>query len=117
MSLPVRLAVRPQLASYYGSTAFNPSFSRYLNQWAPTTFSAVSIPLLLLLFALVWLLGAGRRSYTGYERWLLMVAVAVGLLALRNWPFASLIAIMLVPVGLDRALRRSLAAPAPGSPR
>ena len=42
----------------------------------------------------------------GYERWLLMVAVAVGLLALRNWPFASLIAIMLIPVGLDRTLRR-----------
>ena len=45
------------LVSYYGQTAFNSSFSTYLSQWAPTTFSPISAPLLILVFATVWMLG------------------------------------------------------------
>ena len=45
------------LVSYYHRTAFNSSFATYLSQWAPTTFSPISAPLLVLVFATVWMLG------------------------------------------------------------
>jgi hypothetical protein len=94
------------LVSYYASTAFNPSFSSYLSQWAPTKFSPIAAPLLVLLFAAIWLLGRTAGTYSAYERVLLVVAVVLGLLAVRNWPFSALLLLQLTPVGLDQALRR-----------
>jgi hypothetical protein len=93
------------LVGYYAKTAFNPSFSTYLSYWAPTTFSPISVPLLVLLFAFIWLLGRVADTYTTFERWLLIFGAVVGLLAVRNWTFAALLAIMVLPVGVDRALR------------
>ncbi|HET7130056.1 MAG TPA: hypothetical protein VFJ93_13360 [Gaiellaceae bacterium] len=101
------------LVSYYHRTAFNSSFATYLSQWAPTTFSPISAPLLLLAFMTVWMLGRSAASYTLYERLLLGVAVLLALLAVRNWTFACLLLVMLSPQGFDRALRRKAARPAP----
>jgi hypothetical protein len=105
------------LISYYATTAFNPSFARYLAQWAPTRFSPISAPLLLLLFAVSWMLARAPAVYTLYERCLLVVAVVLGLLAVRQWAFAGLLVLMLAPVGFDRAMRRRppRAAPALGA--
>jgi hypothetical protein len=94
------------LVSYYATTAFNPAFSKYLSYWAPTAFSPISLPLFVLLFAFVWLLGRASDAYSTYERWLLGVGTVIGLLAVRNWTFAALLAVMFVPVGIDRALRK-----------
>jgi hypothetical protein len=102
-----------QLMSYYDKTAFNPSFSKYLSYWAPTTFSPISAPLLVLLFTLLWLLGRSSETYSTYERWLLVVAAVIGLLAVRNWAFAALLVVMLAPVGVDRVLSRGESRPAP----
>jgi hypothetical protein len=101
------------LVSYYGRTAFNPSFSTYLGQWAPTTFSPVSASLLALAFATVWMLGRSTAAYTRYQQCLLLVAVLLALLAVRNWAFASLLLVMLAPQGFDRALRKRAVQPAP----
>jgi hypothetical protein len=99
--------------SYYHRTAFNSSFATYLSQWAPTTFSPISAPLLLLAFMTVWMLGRSAVSYTSYERLLLGVACLLALLAVRNWTFASLLLVMLSPQGFDRALRTRAPRPAP----
>jgi hypothetical protein len=101
------------LVSYYARTAFNPSFATYLRQWAPTTFSPVSAPLLVLVFATVWMLGRSRSSYTPYERLVIAVAVLLALLAVRNWVFASLLLVMLTPRGFDQALRKRAPREAP----
>jgi hypothetical protein len=101
------------LVAYYHRTAFNSSFATYLSQWAPTTFSPISAPLLVLCFASVWMLGRSAASYTAYERWLLAAAVVLGLLAVRNWAFASLLLVMLAPKGFDGALRTRPPRPAP----
>ena len=101
------------LVSYYHRTAFNSSFATYLSQWAPTTFSPIAAPLLVLVFATVWMLGRSASSYTAYERWLLLAAVVLGLLAVRNWAFASLLLVMLAPQGFDKALRKRSPRPAP----
>ena len=106
-----------RLIAYYAKTAFNPSFATYLSYWAPTTFSPISLPLLVLLFASIWLLGRVGDVYSPFERWLLVFGAVVGLLAVRNWTFAVLLAVMLVPVGLDRARKRPpRAAPWFGAP-
>jgi hypothetical protein len=101
------------LLTYYSTTVFNPSFSKYLSFWAPTTFSPISAPLLVLLFALVWLLGRTSDTYSSYERWFLCIGTVLGLVAVRNWPFAALLAVMLAPVGIDRALRKQSPRAAP----
>lgn len=103
------------LVSYYGKTAFNSSFSVYLSQWAPTTFSPISAPLLILAFSTVWMLGRSASSYTTYERWLVGASVLIALLAVRNWTFASLVLVMLAPQGFDRALRKRPPRPAPAT--
>jgi len=101
------------LVSYYGVTAFNPSFSTYLGQWAPTTFSPVSVSLLVLVFGTIWMLGRATSAYTRYEQCLLVLAVVLAMLAVRNWAFASLLFVMLAPHGFDRALRKRPPRPAP----
>ena len=101
------------LLSYYGKTAFNSSFSTYLSQWAPTTFSLVAAPLLVLVFATVWMLGRAAPAYTTYETWLAGASALLALLAVRNWAFASLLLVMFTPHGFDLALRKKAARPAP----
>ena len=101
------------LVAYYAKTAFNPSFSTYLSYWAPTSFSPVSVPLLLLLFGSIWLLGCVGDTYSLFERWLLVFSTIIGLLAVRNWTFSALLVVMLLPVALDRALRKRVPRAAP----
>jgi hypothetical protein len=101
------------LVSYYGRTAFNPTFSTYLGQWAPTSFSPLAAPVLILAFGAVWMMGRVGSSYSVYERWLLGAAVALALLAVRNWALATLLFIMFSPQGFDRALRRRSPRPVP----
>jgi hypothetical protein len=102
LASPYQLDVIP----YYGRTAFNSSFTTYLSQWAPTTFSPISAPLLVIVFATVWMLGRAANVYSTYERCLLVVGVLLALLAVRQWAFAVLLAVMLAPVGVDRAIRK-----------
>lgn len=109
VATPYQLHVIP----YYGRTAFNSSFVTYLSQWAPTTFSPISAPLLVLVFATVWMLGRAAGIYSTYERCLLVIGVLLALLAVRQWAFAVLLTIMLTPVGIDRALRKREPRPAP----
>jgi hypothetical protein len=99
------------LPSYYQATAFNSSFGKYLQQWAPSTLSPLTLPLYALLLGGVWGLGRFRGVYSRFESALILVAVVAGLLAIRHWPFAALIMIMLLPSGLSTLRPRSARAP------
>jgi hypothetical protein len=99
------------LPGYYHATAFNSSFGRYLQQWAPSTLSPLTVPLYVLLLVGVWTLGRCRGVYTRFESLLMVVSVLAGLLAVRHWPFAALIMIMLLPHGLSTLRPRSGRAP------
>jgi hypothetical protein len=101
------------LVSYYRETVFNASFATYLSQWAPTTLSPISAPLLFLVFATVWMLGRVRAFYSGYERLLLGGAILLGVLAVRDWPFSVLLLLALTPAGFDRAIGRRRVRDAP----
>lgn len=95
------------LPGYYRATAFNPTFARYLAQWGPTQLAVVSLPTFVLVLGIVWLLGRASFAYSTFERILLAVAVLEGLLAVRDWPWLVLIAILLVPKGIDAARSRA----------
>jgi hypothetical protein len=101
------------LVSYYAQTAFNPTFSTYLSQWAPTRFSPLAAPLLALLFGTIWMLGRSSSLYSRYELCLLVFGIILSLVAVRNWVFGSLVLLMLTPRGFDYALRRRPASEAP----
>jgi MFS family permease len=97
------------LPHYYAVTAFNPTFGRYLAQWGPTGLSAVSAPVFLLALGIIWLLGRVPDAYSRFERALLVVVVVVALLAVRNWPWLVLAAVILMPRGIDAVRRRDSA--------
>jgi hypothetical protein len=59
------------------------------------------------------MLGRAAAVYTPFERCLLGVAVLLGLVAVRDWTFASLLVAMFAPVGFDRAVRKRPARRAP----
>jgi hypothetical protein len=59
------------------------------------------------------MLGRSSPNYTAYERLVFGAAILLGLLAVRNWAFATLLLMMLAPSGFDRALRQRTAARPP----
>jgi hypothetical protein len=61
----------------------------------------------------VWLLGRTPGAYGLFERALLVVVVLVALLAVRNWPWLVLAAVILVPRGVDAIRRRERVVEAP----
>jgi hypothetical protein len=95
-----------QLPHYYASTVLNASFGHYLAIWQASTLSIYSLPLYMLVFCLVWLIGRTRETYSRFEKLAIFVMVALALLALRNWVWLTLVAIVLAPRGLD-AVRAS----------
>jgi len=100
-------------AHYYRETIFNSALSHYLAQWQPSTLSILSLPLFALAVGFFWLLGRAGSAYTGFEKLAGIALVAFGLLAVRNWVWLCLFAIVLYPKALDRirTVRRTAAEP------
>ena len=89
-------------AHYYRQTIFNAALSHYLVQWQPSTLSAISLPLFVLAIGFFWLLGRAGAAFTRYEKLAGLAVVAFALLAVRNWVWLCLFAIVLYPKALDR---------------
>jgi hypothetical protein len=100
-------------AHYYRETVFNSTLSHYLAQWQPSTLSILSLPLFALAVGFFWLLGRAGSAYTGFEKVAGIAIVVFGLLAVRNWVWLSLFAIVQYPRALDRirTVRRTAAEP------
>ncbi|HSC92644.1 MAG TPA: hypothetical protein VLB86_13405 [Gaiellaceae bacterium] len=84
---------------YYAQTILNPGFGQ-LAQWQPTTLSAVSAPLFLLAFGFVWILARDRDAYSTYEKVAGGALLVLALLAMRNWVWFTLFAVMFLPRGV-----------------
>jgi len=110
------------LPHYYASTILEPSFGRYLVQWQPTRLSVVSLPLFLLAGWLLWQFGRAGSAYSTFEKLAALGLLAGALLAIRNWVWFSLFALMILPLGVrwtrsddeDARLNRPLAVAALG---
>lgn len=97
----------PGLLHYYSRTAFNPTFGRYLVQWAPTAATPTAIPIFILILTGVWLYGRRPSTLDGFEWIAVAVSSLAALSAVRNWPWLCLTAVALAPRGVGaRTLRR-----------
>jgi hypothetical protein len=90
------------LPHYYSATLFEPAFGRYLAQWQPTTLSVVSLPVFLLAGVTLRQFGRTRASYSAFEVLAAIALLVAALLAMRNWVWFSLFAVMILPRGIGR---------------
>jgi hypothetical protein len=89
-------------AHYYRQTVFNSTLSHYLSQWQPSTLSIISLPLFALALGFLWLLGRAGAAYTTFEKLAGLALVLFALLAVRNWAWLSLFAVVFYPKAFDR---------------
>ncbi len=100
---PYTLALR----HYYAHTLFQPGFGRYLAQWQPTTLSIVSLPLFALAGLMLWHFGRARTDYSPFVELAALMLLAAALLAMRNWVWFSLFALITLPAGIGHSWRTS----------
>jgi hypothetical protein len=98
------------LPAYYEKILVGGNFSQFVTEWAPTTLTATTAAVYLLVLGGLWLLGRAGRELTLFEQ---VVLVAAGLLAfeaIRDTAWIGLVALALLP-GLVDALRRPAVEP------
>jgi len=87
----------PGLVHYYGTTVLNRGFSRYLAQWAPTSFTGIALPVFGLVFGGLYLVARKPGAFTRFETAALILSMLAALMAVRNWPWLCLAAIAFAP--------------------
>jgi hypothetical protein len=89
------------LPSYYRTVLHGGNFSHFVTEWAPTTLTASTAPVYLLVFAGVWLIGRSGSRISLFEK---VAFAALGVLAfdaVRNTAWLGLAAIALLPTLVD----------------
>jgi hypothetical protein len=92
------------LFHYYGSTAFNSSFSRIVSEWQHSWPSLLTLPFYVLAGLGVWLLLRNRRAVTTFEQVALLLLFLAGVAALRNMVWFSFFALIVLPLPLAKRL-------------
>jgi hypothetical protein len=95
------------LPHYYAQTLLQPGFGRYLAQWQPTTLSIISLPLFVLAGLMLRQFGRARASYSTFVKLAALMLLTAALLAMRNWVWFSLFAVMTLPAGIGRSWQSS----------
>ncbi len=95
------------LPHYYAQTLLQPGFGRYLAQWQPTTLSIVSLPLFVLAGLMLRQFGSARSDYSTFVKLAGLMLLAAALLAMRNWVWFSLFAVVVLPAGIGRSWQAS----------
>jgi hypothetical protein len=106
------------LPGYYEKILVGGDFSHFVTEWAPTTLTAATAPVYLLVLAGMWLLGRAGAGVSAFEKLALLATGILAFQALRNTAWLGLTALVVLPVLLDavrptadepRRLNRSLA--------
>jgi hypothetical protein len=92
------------LFHYYGSTAFNSSFSRVVSEWQHAWPSVLTLPFYVLAAVCAWLLWRSRREATSFEQVALLLLFLAGVAAVRNMVWFSFFALVVLPTPLQRRL-------------
>ena len=107
---PVALLATPygvDAVGYYRDTLLNPDFNRLVAEWKPVTAVPVAAAVYFTLAGLaLWSLGRHPGRLTVWERTVMLVLLAGGILALRNVVWVELMLLMLPVIALgDRGAR------------
>jgi hypothetical protein len=97
------------LFGYYRNTAFNPSFSRLVTEWQPSTPSLLTAWFYILALVAVWVIGRNRKRVTTYETLALLATLVAGVLAFRNTIWFSYLALIVLPTPLRYSLSPDVA--------
>jgi hypothetical protein len=89
------------LPAYYEKVLRGTGFSRFVTEWAPTTLTAVTVPLYLLAIGGVWLLGRTGKRLSPFEKVSFLATSVLAFQAVRNIVWFGLVALVLIPVLLD----------------
>jgi len=98
------------LPSYYRVILFSGGFGSYVTEWAPTTLTALTAPLFLLVLGGVWLIGRSGSRTTLFEKLLFVATARLAFQAVRNMVWFSLVCVLVLPKLVD-ALRPAVVEP------
>jgi hypothetical protein len=108
-----------ELTGYYRTMLLDPTLRTFVSEWRVTSPSAATALFYLGAFVTVWLLGRRARSLTLFERAVLVLTLAGGLLAIRSVVWFGLAFLILVPRLIEEELaarRGALVPPARFAP-
>ena len=98
----------PSLPAYYGDTLFSNDFRDYVAEWKSPDLSVVWAPFYALGGLTLFLLGRRASALSLFERFVLVITLAMGLMAVRNLAWFAIAAAMLLPAILsDRVPRKT----------
>lgn len=89
------------LPGYYEKILVGGDFSHFVTEWAPTTLTAATAPVYLLVLASMWLLGRAGGRVSAFEKLALLATGVLAFQALRNTAWLGLTALVVLPVLVD----------------
>lgn len=90
------------LPAYYQKVLFGSDFKHLVTEWAPTTLTAVTAPVFVLVLGGLWLLGRNARALPLYDQVVFVVMAFVSFQAIRNIAWIALVALAILPQLIDR---------------
>jgi hypothetical protein len=90
------------LPAYYQKVLLGSDFKHLVTEWAPTTLTAVTAPVFLLVLGGFWLLGRNARALPVYDQVVFVVIAVVSFQAIRNIAWIGLVALAILPPLIDR---------------
>jgi hypothetical protein len=93
------------LPGYYEKILVGGDFSHLITEWAPTTLSASTAPVYLLVIAGMWLLGRAGDRVSTFEKLALLAMSVLAFQAVRNAAWLGLTALVILPVLVDTVRR------------
>jgi len=96
---------------YYRVTLFNSEFSKLVSEWQPVTaYMILAVPLLILIFGMIWTLGRSGRRTPAFDQIVLAILAFAAIDAVRNITWFGLAIVVLLPPAISGL--RSNATPA-----
>jgi hypothetical protein len=90
------------LPAYYQKVLLGSDFKHLVTEWAPTTLTATTAPVYLLVLGGLWLLGRSARALPIYDQVAFVVMAVVAFQAIRNIAWIALVALAVLPPLIDR---------------
>jgi hypothetical protein len=90
------------LPAYYQKVLLGSDFKHLVTEWAPTTLTAVTAPVYLIVLGGLWLLGRNARAIPVYDQVAFVVMAVVSFQAIRNIAWIGLVALAVLPPLIDR---------------
>jgi hypothetical protein len=101
----------PHLPAYYEKILVGGDFKHFVTEWAPTTLSAQTAAVYLIVLGGLWLLGRAGRSVPLLDQLAFVLTSFLAFEAVRNTAWIGLVALAVLPQVVDR-LRSPAAEPA-----